>query len=157
MKHFRVEFSDNKLTGNAGLMHLGRFAKKLGLKNILERHLSISRGENAKYNVPTGILMLMMGAIGGVKHMGKNFRVLLQNTEKPNGKKVGNPREKLIYLHKIQTNTKRYNFFGNNSFFPPQGRRRSRMTPTKTLAATASRPLNKREKCVYNNIIWVYQ
>ena len=69
MKHFRIEFSDNKLSGNAGLIHLGRFAKKLGLKNILERHLSFSRGENAKYDVPTGILMLMMGAIGGVKHL----------------------------------------------------------------------------------------
>ena len=69
MKQFHVEFSDNKLTGNAGLIHLGRFAKKLGLKNILERHLSISRGENAKYDVPCCILMLMMGAIGGVKHL----------------------------------------------------------------------------------------
>jgi hypothetical protein len=69
VKHFRVEFSDNKLTGNAGLIHLGRFAKKLGLKNILKRHLSISRGENAKYDLPTSILMLMMGAISGVKHL----------------------------------------------------------------------------------------
>jgi hypothetical protein len=33
----------------------------------------------------------------------------------------------------------------NNSDFPLQGRRRSRMTPTKTLAATATRPPNKRE------------
>lgn len=51
MKPFRVEFTDNKLTGNAGLVHLGRFAKKLRLQNILERHISISRGENAKYDV----------------------------------------------------------------------------------------------------------
>jgi hypothetical protein len=57
---------------------------------------------------------------------------------------VGNSREKLFYMHKIQTNTKRYNFFGNNSFFPLQGRRHSRISPTKTLAATATRPPNKR-------------
>ena len=69
MKQFQVEFSDNKLTGNAGLIHVGRFAKKLGLKDILERHLSISRGENAKYDVTTCILMLMIGVIGGVRHL----------------------------------------------------------------------------------------
>jgi len=69
VKPFRVEFTDNKLTGNAGLVHLGRFAKKLRLQNILERHISISRGENAKYDVPTAIIMLMLGALSGVKHL----------------------------------------------------------------------------------------
>jgi len=69
VKPFRVEFTGNKLTGNAGLVHLGRFAKKLGLQNILGRHISISRGENAKYDVPTAIIMLMLGALSGVKHL----------------------------------------------------------------------------------------
>jgi hypothetical protein len=69
VKPFRVEFSDNKLTGNAGLVHLGRFAKKLGLQEILERHLSISRGQTSIYNSSTSILMLMMGALIGVKHL----------------------------------------------------------------------------------------
>ena len=69
MKPFRVEFSDNRLTGNAGLVHFGRFAKKLGLRNILDRHISISRGENAKYDVPNAITMLMLGALSGVKHL----------------------------------------------------------------------------------------
>ena len=69
MKQFHVESRDNKLIGNAGLIHVGRFAKKLGLKNILERHLSISSGENAKYDVTTCILMLVIGVIGGVRHL----------------------------------------------------------------------------------------
>jgi len=69
VKPFRVEFSDNKLTGNAGLVHLGRFAKKLGLLNILDRHISISRGENARYDAPSAITMLMLGALSGVKHL----------------------------------------------------------------------------------------
>ncbi len=69
MNPFRVEFSDNKLTGNAGLVHLGRFAKKLGVQDILERRLSISRGENATYDVPLLLTMLMMGALSGVKHL----------------------------------------------------------------------------------------
>jgi hypothetical protein len=69
VKPFRVEFSDNKLTGNAGLVHLGRFAKKLGVQDILERRLSISRGENATYDVPLLLTMVMMGALSGVKHL----------------------------------------------------------------------------------------
>jgi Transposase DDE domain group 1 len=69
VKPFRVEFSDNKLTGNAGLVHLGRFAKKLGIQEILERRLSISRGANATYDVPLLLTMLMMGALSGVKHL----------------------------------------------------------------------------------------
>jgi hypothetical protein len=35
----------------------------------------------------------------------------------------------------------------NNSIFPLQARKWSRMTPTKTLLATATRLPNKREKC----------
>ncbi len=69
MKLFRVEFSDNRLTGNAGLVHLGRFAQKLDLPNILKRHLSIARGENAAYDLSPIILMLMMGVLSGVKHL----------------------------------------------------------------------------------------
>jgi len=69
VKPFRVEFSDNRLTGNAGLVHLGRFAKKLELQKTLERRLSIARGENAKYQVPAAIIMLIMGALSGVQHL----------------------------------------------------------------------------------------
>jgi hypothetical protein len=50
-------------------VHLGRFAKKLGLLNILDRHISISRGENARYDAPSAITMLMLGALSGVKHL----------------------------------------------------------------------------------------
>lgn len=69
MKPFRVEFSDHKLTGNAGLVHLGRFAKKLGLEKTLARRLAIARGENAKYQVSAAIIMLIMGALSGVQHL----------------------------------------------------------------------------------------
>jgi len=73
VKPFQVEFSDNQLTGNAGLVHLGRFAQKLGLRNILDRHISISRGGNAKYEVAEGIIMLMLGAVSGVKHLSQTL------------------------------------------------------------------------------------
>jgi hypothetical protein len=32
MKNVKVEFTEKNLTGNAGLVHVGRFAKKLGLR-----------------------------------------------------------------------------------------------------------------------------
>ncbi|MDD3581339.1 MAG: hypothetical protein PHW74_09990 [Desulfobacca sp.] len=41
MKPFRVEFTDTKLTVNAVLVQLGRFANELELQNILERRLSL--------------------------------------------------------------------------------------------------------------------
>ncbi len=69
MKPCRVEFSANQLTGNADLVHLGRFANKLGVQSILGRRLSISRGENATYDVPLLLTMRMKGPLSGVKHL----------------------------------------------------------------------------------------
>ena len=51
MRSFHVQFSEKNLTGNAGLVHLGRFIDKLGLSQALEDGLSIERGANAKYSV----------------------------------------------------------------------------------------------------------
>ena len=69
MKKVKVDFTDQKLTGNAGLVQVGQFAKKLGLEKILERHISIQRGANAEYSVPIAVMMLTLGAFAGVKHM----------------------------------------------------------------------------------------
>jgi hypothetical protein len=69
VKKIKVEFTDQKLTGNAGLVQVGQFAKKLDLENILESHISIQRGANAEYSIPDAVMMLTMGALAGVKHM----------------------------------------------------------------------------------------
>jgi len=47
MRHFHTRFDQKNLTGNAGLVHLGRFAQKLGLADILSRTIDITRGDNA--------------------------------------------------------------------------------------------------------------
>ncbi len=47
MRHFHTRFDQKNLTGNAGLVHLGRFAQKLGLTDILSRTIDITRGDNA--------------------------------------------------------------------------------------------------------------
>jgi len=37
MRKYYTTFSEKNLTGNAGLVHLGRFAEKLGLSKMLKK------------------------------------------------------------------------------------------------------------------------
>ena len=69
MKHVSAEFNEKNLTGNAGLVHFGRFITKLGLQGILASHLSMDRGDNADYQVCDVVLMLILGVLAGVKHI----------------------------------------------------------------------------------------
>ena len=69
MTRIKVEFTGKNLTGQAGFMHMERFARKLGLHSLLERHISIKRGDNARYSAADVVTMLVMGALAGVKHM----------------------------------------------------------------------------------------
>lgn len=69
MRRYHVQFSEKSLTGNAGLVHLGRFAEKLGLDKMLQQHISIQRSENATYSAADAILMLAMGVLAGAKHI----------------------------------------------------------------------------------------
>ena len=79
MRKYYVTFSEKNLTGNAGLVHLGRFAEKIGLKKMLKREISIQRGPNADYQAADVIMMLMMGVLAGVKHMANI--IILKNDE----------------------------------------------------------------------------
>lgn len=69
MKRFQVEFTAKKLTGNAGLVHFGRFAEKLGLPRMLREKIGMERGANAKYSIADAVMMLAMGVLAGAKHM----------------------------------------------------------------------------------------
>ena len=69
MRKYFVTFSEKNLTGNAGLVHLGRFAEKLGIGEMLRKKLSIERAPNADYQAADAVLMLMMSVLAGVKHM----------------------------------------------------------------------------------------
>jgi len=79
MRKYYTTFSEKNLTGNAGLVHLGRFAEKLGLAKMIERTLTIQRGVNADYQAADAILMLMMGVLSGIKHMGHT--IILKNDD----------------------------------------------------------------------------
>ena len=69
MKSVKAEFTEKNLTGNAGLTHFGKFMKKLGMEKILEKHLGISRAENAEYSASDAVMMLILGVLAGVSHM----------------------------------------------------------------------------------------
>ena len=79
MRKYYTTFSEKNLTGNAGLVHLGRFAEKLGLVKMIERTLTIQRGVNADYQAADAILMLMMGVLSGIKHMAHT--IILKNDD----------------------------------------------------------------------------
>jgi len=69
MRKFRVEFTAKNLTGNAGLVHLGRFADKLQLPKTLKQIITIKRGHTADYDIADTVMILMMGVLAGAKHM----------------------------------------------------------------------------------------
>lgn len=73
MRKFHVQFTEKNLTGNAGLVNLGRFAEKLGLNKILAQFITIERAENAEYQVADVIMMLAMGVTAGAKHISHLF------------------------------------------------------------------------------------
>ena len=51
MKKFKVKLTAKNLTGNAGLVHLGKFAEKWPLSKTLKKVTSIERGHTANYEV----------------------------------------------------------------------------------------------------------
>jgi len=69
MKPFKVKFGAKNLTGNAGLVNFGKFAKKLQLPKTLERMITIQRGHTADYSIADVVMILIMGALGGIKHI----------------------------------------------------------------------------------------
>lgn len=69
MRRFHVHFTEKNLTGNAGLVHFGRFCEKLNLSKLLRKYISIQRGPTAQYDVADTVMMLAMGVVAGVKHL----------------------------------------------------------------------------------------
>jgi hypothetical protein len=69
MRKFHVKFAAKNLTGNAGLVHLGQFANKLQLFDILKQVISIERGHTADYSIANALMILMMGVLVGAKHI----------------------------------------------------------------------------------------
>lgn len=79
MRKYYVTFSEKNLTGNAGLVHLGRFAEKLGIQKMLDKIITIQRGPNADYQVSDAVTMLMISVLSGIKHMAHT--VMIKNDE----------------------------------------------------------------------------
>lgn len=69
MKEVTVEMSGKPLTGNAGLVPVGKLVKKLGLTSLFETHISIERGANALYSVADALLITMLSVVAGGSHL----------------------------------------------------------------------------------------
>ena len=57
------------MTGNAGLVHFGRFIDKLKPHERLNSHLSVTRASNADYLAADVVVMPVPGVLAGAKHM----------------------------------------------------------------------------------------
>jgi len=68
-ENFSSSIQAKNLTGNAGLVHLGKFAEKLQLPKTLKKVISIKRGHTANYKIADAVMMLMMGVLVGIKHI----------------------------------------------------------------------------------------
>jgi len=69
MEHFKIEFSEKHLTGNAGLVQMGRFLKKLNMHQLLKSMISIERGATAEYHIADIVIVLIIGVLSGAKHI----------------------------------------------------------------------------------------
>ena len=69
MKPVKIEFTGKNLTGHAGLVQIGRFIDKLGLKASLKKHLDVKRGTNAEYSLADVVIILTLRAVAGIKHI----------------------------------------------------------------------------------------
>lgn len=69
MKPYKVKFGAKNLTGNGGLVNFGKFAKKLGLPETLGKVITIQRGHTSEYAIADIIMILIMGSLGGIKHI----------------------------------------------------------------------------------------
>ena len=77
MLRFHTRFTEKKLRGNAGLVHIGRFVKKLKLRTTIDQKVSIVRASNIGYRVSGAIIMFAMGIIAGAKRI--SHLSILQN------------------------------------------------------------------------------
>ena len=56
MRNYKVKFTAKNITGNAGLVHLGKFAEKLQIPKTLKKVISIQRGHTANYDVSNRVV-----------------------------------------------------------------------------------------------------
>lgn len=69
MKEVSIEMSGKNVTGNAGLVPVGKFAQKLGLMALFEKHISITRGANAMYSVADALCITLLSVVAGGSHL----------------------------------------------------------------------------------------
>src|SRR5208337_1760671 len=62
-------FSEQRLTGRAGLIMIARFARKLGMGEIIDQTVHVERGTNARYTVGMILTGIALGIVAGCRHI----------------------------------------------------------------------------------------
>ncbi len=65
----KIRFSEKKLTSNAGLVPIYNFINKIGLPELLDRKLTVKRGDNAVHSTGFAVLIVLFGVAAGAKHI----------------------------------------------------------------------------------------
>jgi hypothetical protein len=65
----KVRFSNKNLTSNAGLLPVSNFVNQLDLPEMLDRQLTVERGDNTRYPTSFAVLSTLFGVTAGVKHL----------------------------------------------------------------------------------------
>jgi len=79
MRKYYTTFSEKNRTGNAGLVHWGRFAEKLGIRKMLDSIRTVQRAPNCDYQVSNAATMLMVRVLSCIKHMAHT--IIVKNDE----------------------------------------------------------------------------
>lgn len=69
MKEVAIEYAKKPMTGNAGLVPVGKLIKKLGITTFCDTHISIERGANAVYSVTDVLVITLLSVVAGGSHL----------------------------------------------------------------------------------------
>lgn len=62
-------FSERRLTGRAGLILVARFARKLGLGDLIDKMVHLERGANVRYSLGKILTGITLGVVSGCRHL----------------------------------------------------------------------------------------
>lgn len=70
-----VRFTEERLTGRAGLVPMARFMDKLGIEKLIDHGVAIDRGSNVDYSLGMIFKALALGIISGCRHLSDVVRL----------------------------------------------------------------------------------
>ena len=73
--NFKTQFTEKRLSSKGGLALIKKLWDKLGGENELEQGISIEKGANATYPISRVLTILVLGIVGGAKHISHLYQL----------------------------------------------------------------------------------